>query len=304
MKNASGFYASSLEMLLDTMCNMLGAVVFIALMVALVAQDSPAPQPAYYQEQAAQLSNVLAAITASNSAATAELEQTLLRLQDPRLHPATNLMRLPNISETGKHSWPVIVRYGRLYPLNELSTDGRGTVLRNNRTLSRQAMYVEARPGLGEEPEQAVAGMAQAFNASGKTNFYFTFWVFDDSFAAFTTARETAARLGFQYGWEPLPQDQRLQLGTQGERVRPQNQPESIEWNKPPRAIIGRTSPSRRRPWRCWRCWFGCTCAPGSRSDVSFLAIWAAAHFRRTPSPAVQAKLRRRLRSTWRPIFR
>jgi hypothetical protein len=223
MKNTGGFYSNSLEMLLDTMCNMLGAIVFIALMVALVAQDSPAPQPAYYQAQAAELSNVLAAITASNSVAEAELQKTLLRLQDPHLHPATNLMRLPNISETGKQSWPVIVRYGSLYPLIVLSTDGRGTVLRNNRTLNRQAKFVEARPGLGEEPEQGVAGMAQAFKASGKTNFYFAFWVYDDSFGAFVRAREAAAHLGFQYGWEPLPQDQRLQLGAQGERVLPQN---------------------------------------------------------------------------------
>jgi hypothetical protein len=223
MKNPLGFYSNSLEMLLDTMCNMLGAIIFIALMVALVAQDSPVPQPAFYQSQAAQLSNVLAAITASNSVAEAELQRTLLRLQDPHLHPATNLMRLPNISETGKLSWPVIVRYGTLFPLNVLSTDGRGAVLRNNRTLNRQARYVEARPGLGDEPEQGVADMVQAFNASGKTNFYFAFWVYDDSFGAFTRAREAAARLGFQYGWEPLPHDQLLQLGAQGERVLPQN---------------------------------------------------------------------------------
>jgi hypothetical protein len=223
MKNPGGFYSNSMEMLLDTMCNMLGAIVFIALMVALVAQDSPAPQPAYYEAQAAQLSNVLAAMTASNSAAEADLQKTLLRLQDPRLRPVTNLMRLPNISQTGKQSWPVIVQYGSLYPLNVISTNGRGGVSRNNRTLTRQEKFVEARPGLGEEPEQGVAEMAQAFKAGGQTNFYFAFWVYDDSFGAFTRAREAAARLGFQYGWEPLPRDQRLQLGAQGERVLPQN---------------------------------------------------------------------------------
>jgi len=223
MKSKSGFYTNSLEMLLDTMCNMLGAIVFIALMVALVAQDSPAPQPAYFEAQSAQFSNTLAALTASNSAVEEELQKTLLRLQDPHLHPATNLMRLPNISDTRKQSWPVIVRYGDLYPLNLISTDGRGAVLRNNRTLNRQARYVEAKPGMGEAPEQSVAGMVQAFKASGKTNFYFAFWVYDDSFPAFIRAREAATSLGFQYGWEPLPRDQRLQLGTQGERVLPQN---------------------------------------------------------------------------------
>jgi hypothetical protein len=76
-KGPGGFYANSLEMLLDTMCNMLGGIVFIALMVALVAQDSPPPPPDYYQAQAAQLSNDLAAITVSNSMVEAELQKTL-----------------------------------------------------------------------------------------------------------------------------------------------------------------------------------------------------------------------------------
>jgi hypothetical protein len=222
-KRPGGFYANSLEMLLDTMCNMLGGIVFIALMVALVAQDSPPPPPDYYQAQAKQLSNDLASITVSNSMVESDLQKTLLRLHDPHLHPATNIMRLPNLSDTTKHSWPVIVSFGKLYPLDVLSTDGRGVPLRNDRTLSRQAHYVEPRPGLGEEPNQGVTQMVQAFKASGKTNYYFAFWVYEDSFEAFTRAREIATDLGFQYGWEPLPQNERLQLGTQGERVLPQN---------------------------------------------------------------------------------
>jgi hypothetical protein len=223
MKNTGGFYSNSLEMLLDTMCNMLGAIVFIALMVALVAQDTPPPPPAFYQAQSAQLSHDLAAVTLSNSMVEAELQETLLRLQNPHLHPATNLMRLPNISNTSKQPWAVIVRYGKLYPLDLLSTNGRAAELPNHRTLSRQARYVEPRPDLGDKPEQGVTEMAQAFKDSGQTNFYFAFWVYDDSFAAFIRARETAARLGFQYGWEPLPQNERLQLGPQGEHVLPQN---------------------------------------------------------------------------------
>jgi hypothetical protein len=222
-KGPGGFYSNSLEMLLDTMCNMLGGIIFIALMVALVAQDSPAPTPEYYRTQAAQLSNELASISISNSMAETELQKILLRLHDPHLHPATNLMRLPNLSNTSKQSWPVIIFSGRLYPLDVLSTDGRGVPLRNDRTLSHQARYVEPRPGLGDEPEQGVAQMVEAFKASGKTNYYFAFWVYDDSFEAFMRARETATRLGFQYGWEPLPQDERLQLSAQGERVLPQN---------------------------------------------------------------------------------
>ncbi len=222
-KGPGGFYANSLEMLLDTMCNILGGIVFIALMVALVAQDSPPPPPDYYQAQAAQLSNDLAAITVSNALVEADLQKTLLRLHDPHLHPATNIMRLPNLSDTGKRDWPVIISAGKLYPLAVLSTDGRGVPLRNDRNLIFQARFVEPRPGLGAEPDQGVAEMVAAFKASGKTNYFFSFWVYADSFEAFMRARELATSLGFQYGWEPLPQEQRLQMGAQGERILPQN---------------------------------------------------------------------------------
>jgi hypothetical protein len=223
MKNAGGFYSSSLEMLLDTMCNVLGGVVFIALMVALVIQDTPPPTAAAYQAETAQLAKDLAAVTASNSVAEDELQKTLLRLQDPHLHAVTNLMRLPNITDTTKQAWPVIVRYGKLYPVEILSTNANAQRLPNNRSLNRQARYVEPRPGLGDDPVQGVTEMAQAFKNATHDNFYFTFWVYDDSFPAFMTARETAANLGFEYGWEPLPENERLQLGAQGEHVLPQN---------------------------------------------------------------------------------
>jgi hypothetical protein len=222
-KKASGFYADSLEMLLDTMCNMLGAIVFIALMTALMAQDTPAPPPSFYEAQTAQLSNDLASVTASNSLAEADLQKVLLRLQDPHLRPATNLMRLPAASNTTKLRWPVIIRYDKLYPVNVLSTNGRIAVAPNNRTLSRQGLFVEPRPGMGDAPEQGVTEMARAFQASGKTNFFFTFYVYDDSFEAFMRAREKATQLGWQYGWDPLPENERLQLGTQGETILPQN---------------------------------------------------------------------------------
>jgi hypothetical protein len=115
MKNkAAGFYADSLEMLLDTMCNMLGGVVFIALMVAMVMHDAPPTAQEEYKKNAIQLTNQLAAVTASNAVIEAELQATLIRLQDPHQSFRTNEMRLPNLSVTAKLPWPVIVRYNKL----------------------------------------------------------------------------------------------------------------------------------------------------------------------------------------------
>jgi hypothetical protein len=226
MRNkAAGFYSSSLEMLLDTMCNMLGGVVFIALMVAVVAQDSTTHTPDQYREQAAQLTNELAQVIASNTVVTAELQSVLQRLQDPRQRPQTNVMRLPNLANTTRQPWFVIMQYGKVYPLDVLSSDSRALPVVNNQAVLYEARagYVETRPGKGDAPESGVAQMVQAFQANSKTNYYFTFLVYDDSFDAFVRARETAMKLGFQYGWEPLPENQRLELGRHGERILPQN---------------------------------------------------------------------------------
>ncbi len=221
----AGFYSSSLEMLLDTMCNMLGGVVFIALMVAVVAQDATTHTPAQYREQAVQLSNELASVTASNAAAAAELQAILQRLQDPRQRPETNVMRLPNLRNTTKQPWLVILQHGKLYPLDIFSSIRRGVPIINSQDIVFQSQtgYVEPRPEGGEEPESGVARMVDAFKVNANTNFYFAFWAYSDSFDAFTRARETAMKLGFQYGWNPLPENQRLKLGRQGEQVLPQN---------------------------------------------------------------------------------
>jgi hypothetical protein len=223
--NSGGFYGSSLEMLLDTMCSMLGGVVFISLTVALFAQYSTTHTPEQYREQAVQLSNDLAAVVASNSVVESELQATLQRLQDPRRQPQTNLMRLPNLANTTKQPWNVIMKYGEVYPLDVLPADGHGRLIRNNRAVLRQprSNIVEPRPGQGDEAESGVTQMVQAFKANAETNYYFAFWVYDDSFDAFIRARETAMKLGFQYGWNPLPENQRLQLSWQGEHILPQN---------------------------------------------------------------------------------
>lgn len=227
MKQKSvGFYGSSLEMLLDTMCAMLGGVVFIALTVALFSRTATAQSPEQYQQQAAALSNELAAVTASNSVVEAQLLATLQHLQDPHQHFRTNAMRLPILSSTTKQPWTVIIRYGKLYPLYLLSSGERGPQrVRNQALLWHTQSIIEPRPEQGDSPEDGVLQMARAFKLEHHTNFFFAFAVYPDSFDAFIRAREIAATNGFQYGWTPLEEteDKRLQLVEHGEHILPQN---------------------------------------------------------------------------------
>lgn len=218
----AGFYADSLEMLLDTMCNMLGGVVFIALMVALVMHDAPPTAHEDYHQNAVVLTNQLAAVTASNAVVEAKLQATLQRLQDPRQVFRTNEMRLPNLSMTAKLPWPVIIRYNKLYPMKLMPPVRGAASVQNDRTIIRSE-YVEPRAGEGNDPVAGVNQMIANFKASANTNYFFQFYVYEDSFDAFVRARETAARLDFQYGWKPLPASQLLRASRQAETVLPQN---------------------------------------------------------------------------------
>ena len=165
-------------------------------------------------------------VAASNTVVESEIQATLQSLQRPLPRQQTIAMHLPNVAaNTTRQPWMVMVKYGKLYPLDVFSSDGRGTQVLNSKAVLVQprTFMVEPRPGQGEEPESGVTRMVEAFKNSAKTNFYFAFWVYDDSFDAFTRARETAMNLGFQYGWNPLPENRRLQLSRQGEHILPQN---------------------------------------------------------------------------------
>lgn len=226
MKKASGFYADSLEMLLDTMCNVLGGIVFITLTLAVLVRNSTSDRA--IQEHTAALTNELAAVAGSNAWMTAELQRTLERLQQPRQDWRTNQMRLPNINRTDKKPWFVIVQYGRLFPVHRLIAGGAPAETDNRETLEWRARRDGGteflpRPGLGEEPESAVARMVREFRASAHTNYYFAFLVKDDAFAAFNVAKETADQLGFQCGWEPFTPREPIILGQHGQRILPQN---------------------------------------------------------------------------------
>jgi hypothetical protein len=222
MKKASGFYADSLEMLLDTMCNVLGGIVFITLTLAQLVRHSPASNPEYEQREAARLTNELAAVTAANVVVQAQLEEVALELQKNR-NARTNLMSLPHASQTDRKPWPVIVRYGQLYPLATLAPGISGHI-RNTSTLTWRRQSPEPKSGQGEDPERGIIRMVEAFRQNARTNYYFVFWAYDDSFPEFNRAKETVVKLAYQYGWEPLPAKMKLEVDSGGgERIPAQN---------------------------------------------------------------------------------
>ena len=231
MKKASGFYADSLEMLLDTMCNILGGVVFITLTLAVLVRNAPSTPAVASDGQAMELTNQLAALTISNETIAAETALTLQRLQETRQRAPTNVMRLPLQTQTAKVRWPVIIAGEKLYPVQFFSSSARDNKAKNTRTIDWRIAaggYQEAtpRPQGGIEPESGLTEMVRTFQRNSRTNFYFLFLVKADSFGAFNRAKETAANLGFQYGWKPYGADQPFILSSsraEDPSVLPQN---------------------------------------------------------------------------------
>jgi len=217
-KKAAGFYADSLEMLLDTMCNILGGIIFITLTLAVLTHDSSTP--AANERQTAELNRQLESVTTSNATLEAQIQGALSQLNVPQ---QTNLMRLPNVvSRTSKTNWSVIVRYHQIYPLYSAPAVGRTAPVKNTRSLEWRGTYVEPRAGQGEPVETGIAEMVRKFQSSGHTNYYFAFWVYDDSFDAFNRAKEIVFNMGMQYGWEPMAQNERLTLKGRGPGILPQ----------------------------------------------------------------------------------
>ncbi len=210
-------------MLLDTMCNLLGAIIFIALVVALLGRNAldhhPAPPP-----DPAKAAASLAALIASNDVAEADLQKTLQRLQNPHQHPVTNVMHLLTTVQDTNPSWNVVMRYGKIYPYKTISADGTG-ISPNVRafSFSPDRKIIEPEPGKGEDPEQYMANTLNAFRSSGRTNYHFLFLVVADSFAEFRRARDAAANQGFHCAWQPRLIDERLGVGTNGDVALPQN---------------------------------------------------------------------------------
>ena len=219
-KKAAGFYADSLEMLLDTMCNILGGILFITLTLAMLTHHSSTPEA--YQQQAAQLTNELAAVTSSNAVVTASIQQVLQQLQNPQ-RVETNQMHLPNLSQTTKIPWNLIVRYGGVYSLDLPPAEAHAALIKNTQTIDWRGSVVEPKRGQGGDPVRSVEALAQAFRRTSQTNYYFVFYVYEDSFADFNRAKELAFNLGIQYGWEPVPNANPPLSWERGRRILPQN---------------------------------------------------------------------------------
>jgi hypothetical protein len=127
-------------------------------------------------------------------------------------------LRLPREHETTKEPVEILVRYGRVYPV-QLYARGASSGF-NSGMIQLQTAGTELRelspiPGKGVDPANNLRGLINYYRQLPR-NAYLVFRVYGDSFGQFNLAKEAASRLGVELSWSPLEDDARIMMGFGG----------------------------------------------------------------------------------------
>jgi hypothetical protein len=269
----------SLQLLVDTICNLFGSIVIISLLMALLskdaAPDATAGQSADIQRQIQQtqtdleetrrfqstilpnaedtqrlaladkiaelktlVSSNLALVQSNTAPATSttavadipvedllasktalETQLAALTNQLDRVRQAnTRQLRLPRERATGKKTYYVICRFGKIYPVHIFREGQRE---RNNHTITwDQAPYggstATPRRELGLDPATSLAGFASIFTDLAAQTYAVHFLVYPDSFPAFLAARQIPLNRNYDTGWEFYTEDRTVVFSSRG----------------------------------------------------------------------------------------
>ncbi|MCZ7647416.1 MAG: hypothetical protein M5U26_19525 [Planctomycetota bacterium] len=202
----------SLELLLDTMCNAFGGIIFITFMVLLIpkgtdAAATPDDPGAPSEERLKELEQE-----------QARLEDAVSTLQQERARRAEiRYARLPRLRKVEKGVFFVVLSAGRA-GLPRLP-GANGYNARDFQVAeSPNAASLTPLPGRGEPLAawlEAPQGLPALLKALPREQVLVHLIVYDDSVAGFTKLRTALTDAGFDYNWSPLKAGQPLKL-TQG----------------------------------------------------------------------------------------
>jgi len=152
-----------------------------------------------------------------NAELAAELDDLQKRLTQ-EMNQRVRKLRLPREHETTKEPVEILVRYGRVYPV-QLYARGASSGF-NSGMIQLQTAGTELRelspiPGKGVDPANNLRGLINYYRQLPR-NAYLVFRVYGDSFGQFNLAKEAASRLGVELSWSPLEDDARIMMGFGG----------------------------------------------------------------------------------------
>jgi hypothetical protein len=141
--------------------------------------------------------------------ATSELQRNIANIKAELRMAAqgrTRHLRLPREHATHKRPWHVIVRFGRLYPVNFLVGGSRE---RNTASIHwnpgvEGEEVAQPIPGRGLDPGTPGGALTVALSNLPADEYYLVYHVYEDSFPAFIKARDAPVQQGFEMTWVPL----------------------------------------------------------------------------------------------------
>ena len=121
-------------------------------------------------------------------------------------------LRLPRERETDKSPLFVLLWEGRTFPLRLEPNQLNPAV--GVREVG-ESSHLTPRSGQGMDPSR----LGSVVRGWSSRDFYIVFVVFEDSFPAFQTARQSAVVAGFEYGWKPFRADAKITIGNSGSKT-------------------------------------------------------------------------------------
>jgi hypothetical protein len=130
-------------------------------------------------------------------------------------------LRLPKEHETGKRVIYIIARYNKIYLCRNPDLSRNETDIEWTSTLTLE--IAEPKQGRGIDPVVNAAGLSTYFRNQSGSSVYMAFCVFEDSFPAFSRAKQLATESGLSYGWDPFQfSDGPVSFGAEGHTPKPQ----------------------------------------------------------------------------------
>lgn len=158
--------------------------------------------------------------------------QERLRLEKQQLETEASLRsrtsQVPRQRETQKAQIPFFLKAGRF--CGYVSRDENGQLVRNEEETKISepepgSQFLEPIEGAGlavADDGSNAAQIAERLSTFDKNQHFLSIYVFQDSFAHFETLKNEIIRGGFEYHLVPFPDDGKISIGNQTERIRVQ----------------------------------------------------------------------------------
>ncbi|MGY8654213.1 MAG: hypothetical protein ACKVJX_11395 [Verrucomicrobiia bacterium] len=124
-------------------------------------------------------------------------------------------LRLPREHETTKEPVEMIVRYGRIYPVQRYirgASSGFNSGAIKLTSVGDELRELAPIPDKGIDPSNNIRAMVDYYKQLPR-NSYLVFRVYGDSFGQFNISKEAASRMGKELSWVPLEDDARIMMG-------------------------------------------------------------------------------------------